>query len=133
MLVVAYSVSHRLFEFAWKGQLRTLFPSALAYQARARPPAHGTVRARARRRVSWCLGEPAPCARPAALAHWARLHPVLLPRKLARRLPERKVSSVDKGPAARALARRRWPAGHAGPPGMLCAGWLLHTQRPPSE
>ena len=34
MLVVAYSVSHRLFEFAWKGQLRTLFPSALAYQAR---------------------------------------------------------------------------------------------------
>ena len=33
MLVVAYSVSHRLFEFAWKGQLRTLFPSALAYQA----------------------------------------------------------------------------------------------------
>jgi hypothetical protein len=36
MLVVAYSVSHRLFEFAWKGQLRTLFPSALAYQARAR-------------------------------------------------------------------------------------------------
>ena len=35
MLVVAYSVSHRLFEFAWKGQLRTLFPSALAYQARA--------------------------------------------------------------------------------------------------
>jgi len=36
MLVVAYSVSHRLFEFAWKGQLRTLFPSALAYQARGR-------------------------------------------------------------------------------------------------
>lgn len=33
MLVVAYSVSHRLFEFAWKGQLRTLFPSAPAYQA----------------------------------------------------------------------------------------------------
>ena len=38
MLVVAYSVSHRLFEFAWKGQLRTLFPSALAYQARRTPP-----------------------------------------------------------------------------------------------
>ncbi|KAK9832801.1 hypothetical protein WJX81_002274 [Elliptochloris bilobata] len=33
MLVVAYSVSHRLFEFAWKGQLRMLFPSALAYQS----------------------------------------------------------------------------------------------------
>lgn len=39
MLVVAYSVSHRLFEFAWKGQLRTLFPSALAYQARTDEPA----------------------------------------------------------------------------------------------
>lgn len=32
-LVVAYGVSHRLFDFAWKGQLRALYPSATAYQA----------------------------------------------------------------------------------------------------
>ena len=32
MLVMSYGVSHRLFEFAWKGQLRVLFPSAQAYQ-----------------------------------------------------------------------------------------------------
>ena len=32
LLVVSYGVSHRLFEFAWKGQLRALFPSAQAYQ-----------------------------------------------------------------------------------------------------
>lgn len=31
-LVMSYGVSHRLFEFAWKGQLRVLFPSAQAYQ-----------------------------------------------------------------------------------------------------
>lgn len=32
MLVMSYGVSHRLFEFAWKGQLRVLYPSAQAYQ-----------------------------------------------------------------------------------------------------
>lgn len=32
ILVVSYGVSHRLFEFAWKGQLRALFPTAAAYQ-----------------------------------------------------------------------------------------------------
>lgn len=32
LLVVSYGVSHRLFEFAWKGQLRALYPSAQAYQ-----------------------------------------------------------------------------------------------------
>ena len=31
-LVMSYGVSHRLFEFAWKGQLRALYPSAQAYQ-----------------------------------------------------------------------------------------------------
>lgn len=31
-LVVAYGVSHRLFDFAWKGQLRAIYPSATAYQ-----------------------------------------------------------------------------------------------------
>lgn len=31
LLVVCYAVSHRLFEFAWKGQLRVLFPTAQAY------------------------------------------------------------------------------------------------------
>ena len=31
-LVVAYGVSHRLFDFAWKGQLRAIYPSAQAYQ-----------------------------------------------------------------------------------------------------
>ncbi|KAK9812014.1 hypothetical protein WJX73_008976 [Symbiochloris irregularis] len=31
-LVVAYGVSHRLFDFAWKGQLRALYPSTQAYQ-----------------------------------------------------------------------------------------------------
>lgn len=34
LLVVSYGVSHRLFEFAWKGQLRALYPSAQAYQVR---------------------------------------------------------------------------------------------------
>jgi len=38
LLVVSYGVSHRLFEFAWKGQLRALYPSAQAYQVS--PPAH---------------------------------------------------------------------------------------------
>ena len=33
LLVVGYGVSHRLFEFAWKGALRQLHPSPLAYQA----------------------------------------------------------------------------------------------------
>lgn len=32
LLVISYGVSHRLFEFAWKGQLRALYPSAQAYQ-----------------------------------------------------------------------------------------------------
>ena len=32
LLVVSYGVSHRLFEFAWKGQLRVLYPSAQLYQ-----------------------------------------------------------------------------------------------------
>lgn len=32
LLVVSYGVSHRLFEFAWKGQLRALYPSAQEYQ-----------------------------------------------------------------------------------------------------
>ena len=34
LLVISYGVSHRLFEFAWKGQLRALYPSAQAYQVR---------------------------------------------------------------------------------------------------
>ena len=33
LLVVGYGVSHRLFEFAWKGALRALHPSAAGYQA----------------------------------------------------------------------------------------------------
>lgn len=33
MLVVSYGVSHRLFEFAWKGQLRVLYPTPQAYQS----------------------------------------------------------------------------------------------------
>ena len=37
LLVVSYGVSHRLFEFAWKGQLGVLYPSAQQYQARAVP------------------------------------------------------------------------------------------------
>jgi ATP:ADP antiporter, AAA family len=32
LLVVGYGLTHRLFEFAWKGQLRMLHPSAQAYQ-----------------------------------------------------------------------------------------------------
>lgn len=31
LLVVSYALAHRLFEFAWKGQLRVLFPTAQAY------------------------------------------------------------------------------------------------------
>lgn len=33
LLVVSYGVSHRLFEFAWKGQLRVLYPTQAAYQS----------------------------------------------------------------------------------------------------
>ena len=36
LLVVSYGVSHRLFEFAWKGQLRALFPTPALYQVCAR-------------------------------------------------------------------------------------------------
>ena len=32
LLVVSYGVSHRLFEFAWKGQLRSLYPTPALYQ-----------------------------------------------------------------------------------------------------
>ena len=32
-LVVGYGICHRLFEFAWKGQLRLLYPTPHAYQA----------------------------------------------------------------------------------------------------
>ena len=32
MLVVSYGISHRLFDFAWKGQLRCVYPSAHEYQ-----------------------------------------------------------------------------------------------------
>jgi ATP:ADP antiporter, AAA family len=32
ILVMSYGISHRLFEFAWKGQLRALFPTPAAYQ-----------------------------------------------------------------------------------------------------
>ena len=32
MLVVSYGVSHRLFDFAWKGQLRSVCPTASDYQ-----------------------------------------------------------------------------------------------------
>lgn len=38
LLVMSYGVSHRLFEFAWKGQLRALYPSAQAYQVCLGPP-----------------------------------------------------------------------------------------------
>ena len=31
LLVVCYALAHRLFEFAWKGQLRVLFPTTQAY------------------------------------------------------------------------------------------------------
>lgn len=32
ILVMSYGISHRLFEFAWKGSLRALYPTAQAYQ-----------------------------------------------------------------------------------------------------
>ena len=35
LLVMSYGVSHRLFEFTWKGQLGVLYPSAQQYQARS--------------------------------------------------------------------------------------------------
>lgn len=35
LLVVGYGLTHRLFEFCWKGQLRLLYPSAAAYQVRS--------------------------------------------------------------------------------------------------
>lgn len=31
LIVICYALAHRLFEFAWKGQLRVLFPTAKAY------------------------------------------------------------------------------------------------------
>lgn len=34
LMVISYGVGHRLFEFAWKGQLRMQYPSAMAYQVR---------------------------------------------------------------------------------------------------
>ncbi len=46
LLVMSYGVSHRLFEFAWKGQLGVLYPSAQQYQVRRR-----NVFARL---LSWC-------------------------------------------------------------------------------
>jgi ATP:ADP antiporter, AAA family len=33
LLVVCYGVGHRLFEYAWKGQLRVLYPSVESYQS----------------------------------------------------------------------------------------------------
>jgi ATP/ADP translocase len=41
LLVVGYGLTHRLFEFCWKGQLRLLYPSAQAYQVQAHPVLHG--------------------------------------------------------------------------------------------
>lgn len=38
LMVISYGVGHRLFEFAWKGQLRMLYPSAMAYQVRISRP-----------------------------------------------------------------------------------------------
>lgn len=46
LLVMSYGVSHRLFEFAWKGQLRALYPSAQAYQVRWGPPCSRSLHAR---------------------------------------------------------------------------------------
>ena len=37
LMVISYGVGHRLFEFAWKGQLRLQYPSALAYQVWSLP------------------------------------------------------------------------------------------------
>lgn len=44
LLVVSYGVSHRLFEFAWKGQLRALYPTPAAYQVRAAAEVEGICR-----------------------------------------------------------------------------------------
>ena len=33
LLVMCYSVAHRLFEFSWKGQLRTIYPTMIEYQS----------------------------------------------------------------------------------------------------
>lgn len=33
LLVIGYSVSHRLFDFAWKGQLKLVYPTAIEYQS----------------------------------------------------------------------------------------------------
>lgn len=41
LMVISYGVGHRLFEFAWKGQLRMQYPSALAYQVSHQPRAMG--------------------------------------------------------------------------------------------
>lgn len=38
LLVVGYGLTHRLFEFCWKGQLRLLYPSAQAYQVQTTSP-----------------------------------------------------------------------------------------------
>jgi AAA family ATP:ADP antiporter len=46
-LVVGYGVSHRLFEYAWKAQLRALHPSALAYQVRGGEGRGGRARGEA--------------------------------------------------------------------------------------
>ena len=40
LMVISYGVGHRLFEFAWKGQLRLQYPSALAYQVCNLPCTH---------------------------------------------------------------------------------------------
>ena len=40
LMVISYGVGHRLFEFAWKGQLRLQYPSALAYQVWTLPWTH---------------------------------------------------------------------------------------------
>ena len=34
LMVISYGVGHRLFEFSWKGMLRTSHPSTMAYQVR---------------------------------------------------------------------------------------------------
>ena len=53
LLVMSYGVSHRLFEFAWKGQLGVLYPSAQQYQVCSRLPPHAAL---------WWLGEQDPWA-----------------------------------------------------------------------
>lgn len=63
LLVVSYGVSHRLFEFAWKGQLRALYPTPAAYQVRRQGP-NSPQKNRNRQALA------APCAPPhASCAH----------------------------------------------------------------